>query len=43
MVEPESTWSKDIINYDDAGTDGRIQSLESSKRADTREAMLSVK
>jgi len=42
MVEPESTWSKDIINHDDVGTDGRNESLEGSKRTDTREAMSSV-
>ena len=33
---------KDIISYDDVGTDGRDEGLESSKRTGTREAMLSM-
>ena len=42
MVEPEFTWSKDIINHDDVGTDSRKESFESSNSADTREAMSSM-
>lgn len=42
MVKTESTWTKDIINHDDIGTDGRDKGLESSKRTGTREAMSSM-
>ena len=36
MVEPELTRQKDIINHDDAGTDGRDEIVEGIERTGPR-------
>ena len=42
MVEPEFTWPKDIINHDNAGTDGADEIMESIERIGPRLTMQSV-
>ena len=36
LVEPELTWKEDILNHDDARTNGRDKVVESSERIGSR-------